>query len=234
MLRMLTSLRNKAEAWCSILSLLLLGIHHVQKTSVHPWSTQPLTIQHQTAASRHSYLNYKRFEHKLSNINGHINWKPDKIDSQLEINMNDYPWLRIGCTVKKADGDKYCAAAVAVLETLTRLISNAFSLAIYTTFSHPDPSLKPCGCCTCLIIKQSKHFPFSPNLYTTALTVLRNDLRNLRKWRTCKLAFPSAGWRCRGWVYKKQYQINTKWLWLKTNGITMQYSGSLVMQLGAA
>jgi hypothetical protein len=75
--------------------------------------------------------------------------------------------------VKKADGDKYCAAAVAVLETLTRLISNAFSLAIYTTFSHPDPSLKPCGCCTCLIIKQSKHFPFSPNLYTTALTVLR-------------------------------------------------------------
>ncbi len=23
---------------------------------------------------------------------------------------------------------------------------------------------------------------------------------------------PSAGWRCRGWVYKKQYQINTKWL----------------------
>jgi hypothetical protein len=40
----------------------------------------------------------------------------------------------------------------------------------------------------------TKHVPFSPNLYTTAeeRNVLRNDLCDLRKWRTCKLAFPSA------------------------------------------
>ncbi len=38
----------------ALFSLLLLGIHQVQETSVHPWSTQPLTIQHQTAARRHS------------------------------------------------------------------------------------------------------------------------------------------------------------------------------------
>jgi hypothetical protein len=42
--------------------------------------------------------------------------------------------------MKKAIGDKYCAAVVAVSETLTRLISNAYAFAIYTTFSHPDPS----------------------------------------------------------------------------------------------
>jgi hypothetical protein len=40
--------------------------------------------------------------------------------------------------------------AVAVSEMLTQLISNAFSLSFYTTFSHPDPSLKPCGYCTYL------------------------------------------------------------------------------------
>jgi hypothetical protein len=43
-----------------------------------------------------------------------------------------------------------------------------------------------------------QHVSFSPNLYTTAWHVLRNDLGDLRMWRTCKLAFPSAGWRC--WV----------------------------------
>jgi hypothetical protein len=42
--------------------------------------------------------------------------------------------------------------------------------------------------------------------YPTAWHVLRNDLRDLRMWKTCKLAFPSAGWRCWGWVYKNQYQ----------------------------
>jgi hypothetical protein len=56
-----------------------------------------------------------------------------------------------------------------------------------------------------------KNVQFSPNLYTTAWHVLRNDLRDLRKWRKCKLAFPSLGWRCWGWVYKNQnkneYQI---------------------------
>ncbi len=36
---------------------------------------------------------------------------------------------------------------------------------------------------------------FSPNLYTTASHVLRIDLRDLRVWKKCKLAFPSAGWR---------------------------------------
>ncbi len=57
-----------------------------------------------------------------------------------------------------------------------------------------------CGYYTCLIMMQ--HVPFSPNLYTIASHVLRNDLRDLRAWRTCKLFFPSACWRCRGWVYK--------------------------------
>jgi hypothetical protein len=51
-----------------------------------------------------------------------------------------------------------------------------------------------------------KNVQFSPNLYTTAWHVLRNDLRDLRKWRKCKLFFPSLGWRFWGWVYKNQYQ----------------------------
>jgi hypothetical protein len=45
---------------------------------------------------------------------------------------------------------------------------------------------EPCGYCTCLIMMQ--HVQFSPNLYTTALTVLRNVPRNLQARRTCKLA----------------------------------------------
>jgi hypothetical protein len=49
---------------------------------------------------------------------------------------------------------------------------------------------EPCGFCTCLIMMQ--HVQFSPNLYTTALTVLRNVPRDLQAWRTCKLAGPSA------------------------------------------
>jgi hypothetical protein len=57
--------------------------------------------------------------------------------------------------MKKAVGDKYCDAVVAVLKILTRLIAVDFSLAIYTTFSHPDPSLKPYGYYTCLIMKQT-------------------------------------------------------------------------------
>jgi hypothetical protein len=78
-----------------------------------------------------------------------------------------------------------------------------FSL-FYTTFSHPDPSLKPWGFCTCLIMML--HVSFSPNLSAVTWHVLRNDLRDLRKWRKCKLAFPSLGWRCWGWVYKNQNQ----------------------------
>jgi hypothetical protein len=57
--------------------------------------------------------------------------------------------------------------------------------------------------------------PFSPNLYTTAWNVLRNDLHDLRL--KCKLAFPSAGWRCWGWVYKNQY--HPKW---KPNSLTLR------------
>ena len=41
-----------------------------------------------------------------------------------------------------------------------------FSLSFYTTFSHPDPLLKPCGYSTFLIMIQN--VPFSPNLYNTA------------------------------------------------------------------
>jgi hypothetical protein len=37
---------------------------------------------------------------------------------------------------------------------------------------------EPCGFCTCLIMM--KHVQFSPNLYTTALTVLRNLPRDLQ------------------------------------------------------
>jgi hypothetical protein len=64
--------------------------------------------------------------------------------------------------------------------------------------------LKPCGYFTYLIMML--HVSSSPNLYTTALTVLRNDLHDLRKWRKCKLAFPSVGCRWWGWVYKNQNQ----------------------------
>jgi hypothetical protein len=61
-----------------------------------------------------------------------------------------------------------------------------------------------------------EHFPFSPNLYTTR-HVLRNNLRDLRAWRTFKLAFPSTGWRC--WAgngsTKTDIKMNIKWLRLK-------------------
>jgi hypothetical protein len=62
-----------------------------------------------------------------------------------------------------------------------------------------------CGYCTCFIML--KHVPFSPNLYTTAWHVLLNDLRDLPFWKTCKLAIPSAGWRCWGWVYNIEMAI---------------------------
>ncbi len=65
--------------------------------------------------------------------------------------------------------------------------------------------LKPCGYFTYLIMML--HVSSSPNLYTTALTVLRNDLHDLRL--KCKLAFPSFGRRCWGWVYKNQ---KSKWI----------------------
>jgi hypothetical protein len=76
----------------------------------------------------------------------------------------------------------------------------AFSLSFYTVFSHHSPP-KPCVYCTCLIMM--RHVPFSPNLYTTE-HISRNDLRDLRKWR--QMFFPSASWRCRGWVYNNQNQ----------------------------
>ncbi len=68
--------------------------------------------------------------------------------------------------MKNAAGDKYYTALVAVSEMLTRLVSIAFFLSFYTTFSHPDPPLKPCGYCTCFIMMYV--VSFSPNLYTTA------------------------------------------------------------------
>jgi hypothetical protein len=71
---------------------------------------------------------------------------------------------------------------------LTRLNTFTFSLSFYTIFFSPSP-LKPCGYSTFLIMMQN--FPFSPNLYTTAWHVLRNDLHDLRL--KCKLVFPSAG-----------------------------------------
>jgi hypothetical protein len=40
--------------------------------------------------------------------------------------------------MKKAVGDKLWAAVVAVSKMLTRLIPVEFSLAFYTTFSHPS------------------------------------------------------------------------------------------------
>jgi hypothetical protein len=90
----------------------------------------------------------------------------------------------------------------------TRLISVAFSLSLYTTFSHPYSLLKPCGYCTCLIIM--KHVQFSPNLYTT-WHVLLNDLRDLRKWRKCKsflLQVDVAG----DGSTKTNIKMNTKWI----------------------
>jgi hypothetical protein len=41
------------------------------------------------------------------------------------------------------------------------------------------------------------------------MPVSRNDLRDLRDWRKCKLAFLSLSLRCFGWVYKNEneYQM---------------------------
>jgi hypothetical protein len=93
--------------------------------------------------------------------------------------MNIYPWLRTDITMKYG--------VVAVSKMLTRLIPVNFSLAFYTIFSHP--SSKPNSYFTFLIMKQN--VPFSPNLYTNAWHLLRNDIHDLRL--KCKLAFPSAG-----------------------------------------
>ncbi len=82
-------------------------------------------------------------------------------------------------------------------------VSGLFSLLFIRFFLSPSP-LKPCGYCTCMIMM--KHVPFSPNLSAVAWYVLRNDLRELRAWRKCKLAFSSLGWRCWGWVYNNKYQ----------------------------
>ncbi len=65
-----------------------------------------------------------------------------------------------------------------------------------------SPPLKPCGYSTFLIIMQKVRF--SPNLYTTAWHVLRNDLHDLRLKVQTGLSF--CRWRCWGWVYKNQYQ----------------------------
>jgi hypothetical protein len=65
-----------------------------------------------------------------------------------------------------------------------------------------------CSYFTCLIMM--KHVPFLPNLYTTVC----NDLRDLLDWRTCKLTFPIAGWRCWGWVYNKI------WKWIPNGYVT--------------
>jgi hypothetical protein len=67
--------------------------------------------------------------------------------------------------MKKAVGDKLWAAVVAVSKMLTRLIPVKFSLAFYTTFSHPS-SYALRLFFTFLIMM--KNFQFSPNLYTTA------------------------------------------------------------------
>jgi hypothetical protein len=85
------------------------------------------------------------------------------------------------------------------------LMSLALSLSFYTIFF----SLLPLTLAVLYLLldnDETRAVPFSPNLYTTAWHVLRNDLRDLRKWRTCKLAFPPLGWRCWGWVYNNQYQ----------------------------
>jgi hypothetical protein len=50
--------------------------------------------------------------------------------------------------------------------------------------------------------------PFSPNLYTTAWKVLRNDLHDLRL--KCKLAFPSAGDVAGDGSKKTNIKMNTK------------------------
>ena len=80
--------------------------------------------------------------------------------------------------------------------------SFTFFLSFYTIFFIPSP-LKPWGYCICLIMM--RHVPFSPNLYTT-WHILRNDLRDLRKWR--KMFFPSAG----DGSTTTNIKMNTKWL----------------------
>jgi hypothetical protein len=53
-----------------------------------------------------------------------------------------------------------------------------------------------------------ENFPFSPNLYTTAWHVLRNDLHDLRL--KYKLAFPSAGDVAGDGSTKTNIKMNTK------------------------
>jgi hypothetical protein len=107
--------------------------------------------------------------------------------------------------MRNAVGDRWSTAVVAVSVVLSTAFSRFLSLLLYDFFLILTSSaLPPWGYCTCLIMM--KHVSFSPNLYTTAWHVLGNDLRDLRARRTGKLAFPSLGWRCWGWVYNNQYQ----------------------------
>jgi hypothetical protein len=66
--------------------------------------------------------------------------------------------------MKKAVGDKLWAAVVAVSEILARLIPVIFSLAFYTTFSHPSPyALR-----LFYLLDNDEKRPVLTNLYTTA------------------------------------------------------------------
>ncbi len=97
-------------------------------------------------------------------------------------------------------------AVVAVSEMLTRLFPVSTFLSPFIRL-FLTPPLKPCGYFTFLIMMQK--VPFSPNLYTTAWKVLRNDLHDLRL-NKCKLAFPSAGDVAGVGSTKTNIKMNTK------------------------
>jgi hypothetical protein len=100
-----------------------------------------------------------------------------------------------------------------------------FTLFLYDFFLPSPP--KPCGYWTFLIMKQ--HVSFSPNLYTTARHVLRNDA----PWPSSAKAietglFLSAGRRCWGWVYKthqNKYQI------INDNGLNFSHFKNITFDI---
>jgi hypothetical protein len=85
--------------------------------------------------------------------------------------------------------------------------------SFYTTFSHPDPPLKPFGLLY-LLDKDATRVVLTQPL-PRRMTRFTLWLRDLRAWRKCKPVFSSLGWHCWGWVYNStntKIKINTKWL----------------------
>jgi hypothetical protein len=122
--------------------------------------------------------------------------------------------------MKNAVGDKKCTAVVAVSEILTQLISNAFSLSFYTFFSYPDPSLKPYGYYTCLIMMH--HVSSSPNLSPCCMArfTLRSPWPSSVKEMQTGLSFfrltllgmglqkPISKWIKNGWALRLLYLLD--------------------------